>query len=141
MFGNLLTEPLIGTDRGSHSLPGLMAAMARGEVASFPALRPHQRPAWHMFLVQLGVLALSSRGLDELPDDEDVWRAALRSLTTDFPDDEPWHLVVEDRPKPAFLQPPDPGGLKWSTVATPDALDMLITARNHDLKREVAREA
>lgn len=141
MFGNLLTEPLISTDRGSRSLPGLMASMARGEVASFPALRPHQRPAWHMFLVQLGVLALSSEGLDELPNDEDVWRAVLRSLTTDFPDDEPWHLVVEDRAKPAFLQPPDPGGLKWSPVATPDALDMLITARNHDLKREVAQEA
>jgi len=141
MFGNLLTETLIQTDRGCHSLPGLMAAMARGEVASFPALRPHQRPAWHMFLVQLGVLALSSRGLEDLPDDEPSWRAALRSLTTDFPDDEPWHLVVEARDKPAFLQPPDPGGLKWSPVATPDALDMLITSRNHDLKREVAQEA
>ena len=50
-------------------------------------------------------------------------------------------LVVEDRAKPAFLQPPDPGQLKWSPVPTPDALDLLITSRNHDLKRAVARKA
>ena len=124
-----------------QSLPGLLAAMARGEVASFPALRPHQRPAWHMFLVQLATLALSDAGAADLPEDEATWRAALRGLTADFPDDAPWHLVVEDRGKPAFLQPPDPGGLKWHEVATPDALDMLITSRNHDLKREIAHDA
>lgn len=138
---NLLTEPLIQTDRGMLSLPGLLAAMARGEVSSFPALRPHQRPAWHMFLVQLATLALSDAGAADLPEDMESWRAALRGLTTDFPDDAPWQLVVEDRTKPAFLQPPDPGGLKWHEVATPDALDMLITSRNHDLKREIARDA
>lgn len=138
---NLLTEPLIQTDRGITSLPGLLAAMAQGEVASFSALRPHQRPAWHMFLVQLATLALSDAGATDLPEDEESWRAALRGLTADFPDDAPWHLVVEDRGKPAFLQPPDPGGLKWHEVATPDALDMLITSRNHDLKREIAHDA
>lgn len=141
MKTNLLTEPLVQTDHGMQSLPGLLAAMARDEVASFPALRPHQRPAWHMFLVQLSTLALSEIGATDLPDDEQGWRAALRGLTADFPDDAPWHLVVEDRAKPAFLQPPDPGGLKWHDVATPDALDMLITSRNHDLKREIAHDA
>ena len=30
MIGNLLTEKLIATDCGKHSLPGLFAAMARG---------------------------------------------------------------------------------------------------------------
>ena len=141
MKKNLLTEPLIQTDRGMLSLPGLLAAMTRGEVASFPALRPHQRPAWHMFLVQLSVLALSDAGATDLPEDAESWHAALRGLTGDFPDDAPWHLVVEGRGKPAFLQPPDPSGLKWHEVATPDALDMLITSRNHDLKREIARDA
>lgn len=138
---NLLTEPLIRTDREPSSLPGLLAAMARGEVVSFPALRPHQRPAWHMFLVQLAVMALDRTGRRDLPADEAGWHAALRSLTADFPDDEPWQLIVTDRSRPAFLQPPDPGSLKWTEVATPDALDMLITARNHDVKREIAREA
>ncbi|MDK3016470.1 hypothetical protein [Pseudodonghicola flavimaris] len=138
---NVLTDPLIETDRGGHSLPGLMAALARGEVASFPALRPHQRPAWHMFLAQLGVLALSAADLAEIPETEDDWRAALRRLTPDFPEDAPWHLVVEDAGTPAFLQPPDPGGVKWSRVETPDLLDMVITSRNHDLKREIAHQA
>jgi len=138
---DLLREPLIRADSGWHSLPGLLAAMERGEVQGFPALRPHQRPAWHMFLVQLSVLALDAAGHRNLPRDEETWRVALRALTPGFPDDEPWHLIVADRTRPAFLQPADPGGLKWSEVATPDALDMLITSRNHDVKREIARQA
>lgn len=138
---DLLREPLIQTDAGWHSLPGLLAAMARGDVQGFPALRPHQRPAWHMFLVQLSVLALDSGGHSDLPQDEETWREALRALTPGFPEDEPWHLIGPDRTRPAFLQPADPGGLKWSGVATPDALDMLITSRNHDVKREIARQA
>ncbi|TCM86554.1 CRISPR-associated protein Cse1 [Rhodovulum steppense] len=141
MAHDLLHDPLIQTDRDWHSLPGLMAAMVRGEVADFPALRPHQRPAWHMFLVQLAVLALDASGQREPRQTEDGWRAALRALTSDFPDDAPWQLIGEDRSRPAFLQPPDPGGLKWSAVATPDALDMLITSRNHELKREIAHQA
>nr|WP_321510309.1 hypothetical protein [uncultured Celeribacter sp.] len=140
MTENLLVTPTIQTNSGALTLPGLFAAMARGEVTDFPALRPHQRPAWHMFLVQLAVLAQSGQG-QSLPEDEDTWRASLRALTPAFDDDAPWHLIGEDPAKLAFLQPPDPGGLKWSDVATPDALDMLITSRNHDLKREIAREA
>lgn len=140
MTGNLLVAPLIQTNGSALTLPGLFAAMARGEVTSFPALRPHQRPAWHMFLVQLAVLARSGQD-GPLPEDEATWRANLRGLTADFEDDAPWHLVGADDGKPAFLQPPDPGGVKWSEVATPDALDMLITSRNHDLKREIAHDA
>ncbi len=139
---DLLREPLIQSDRYWHTLPGLLAAMVRGEVQSFPALRPHQRPAWHMFLVQLSVLALNVLGRRDLPENEESWREALRALTPDFPADEPWHLLGADRGKPAFLQPPDPGGLKkWEEISTPDALDMLITSRNHDVKREIAHQA
>ncbi|MTH62544.1 CRISPR-associated protein Cse1 [Paracoccus litorisediminis] len=138
---DLLHEPLIETNAGRQSLPGLLAAMARGEVQAFPALRPHQRPAWHMFLVQLSVMALDTAKRRDLPLEEDGWRAALRGLTPDFPDDEAWHLVATSPDRPAFLQPADPGGLKWQDVATPDALDMLITSRNHDIKREIARNA
>ncbi|MDQ2093285.1 hypothetical protein [Rhodalgimonas zhirmunskyi] len=140
MTANLLVAPLIQTNGSALTLPGLFAAMARGEVTSFPALRPHQRPTWHMFLVQLGVLARSGQD-GPLPEDEATWRTNLRDLTSDFEDDAPWHLVGEDDSKPAFLQPPDPGGVKWSEVATPDALDMLITSRNHDLKRDIAHDA
>ena len=139
---NLLSDKLISVGGGgTQSLPGLFALMSRGQRVQFPAMRPHQRPAWHMFCVQLAALALWTGGRAEPPENEGRWRDLLRGLTPDFRDDEPWCLVVEDRAKPAFLQPPDPGGLKWSPVSTPDALDMLITARNHDLKQQVMREA
>ena len=139
---NLLCDPVFSISNGTRiSLPALFAAMARGEVSGFAALRPHQRPAWHMFLVQLGALALWTADRDDLPQDVDFWTDALRGLTADHPDDAPWRLVVPDGTRPAFMQAPIPEGLKWSEVATPDALDMLITARNHDLKQAVARRA
>ena len=138
---NLLTNNLISVSTAERlSLPALFAAMARGEVAGFPALRPHQRPAWHMFLVQLGALALWGVKREGLPDDPAEWTDLLRGLTLDHPDDAPWHMVVDDDAKPAFLQPPAPKRSRWQSVATPDALDLLITARNHDLKQSVARD-
>ena len=139
---SLLTDHIFTVSDGTRaSLPYLFAAMSKGEVKGFPALRPHQRPAWHMFLVQLGALATRTAQYDKLPDDAAAWASALRGLTPNHLNDEPWQLVVEDRSKPAFLQPPDPGNLKWSPVPTPDALDLLITSRNHDVKKAVARRA
>ena len=139
---NLLQDPTLTVSGGAKvSLPELLAAMAHGKVRDFPALRPHQRPAWHMFLVQLGALALWKASREELPMDAADWKVDLRGLTPDHADDEPWRLVVADQSKPAFLQPPVPKNLKWSPIKTPDALDMLITSRNHDLKQNVARQA
>lgn len=139
---NLVADPILTLAGPTKaSLPGLLSAMACGEVRGFPALRPHQRPAWHMFLVQLAALALWTTGREDQPLDVEFWVDALRGLTADHPDDSPWRLAVTDRSKPAFLQAPAPDGLKWSEVPTPDALDMLITARNHDLKQAVARQA
>lgn len=136
---NLLDNSMLSTIPASQfTLPGLMAAMARNEVRSFPALRPHQRPAWHMFLVQLAALALWTAGRDDLPDTEAAWRDLLLALTAGDPG--PWALVGPDD-KPAFMQPPAPAGLNWKPVATPDALDLLITSRNHDLKQQIARDA
>jgi len=94
-----------------------------------------------MFLVQLAALALDRAGKQDVPDEAEDWAALLRGLTGDHADDAPWCLVVADRGKPAFMQPSDPGGLKWTPVPTPDALDMLITSRNHDLKTAVAAQA
>lgn len=145
---NLLAEPLIRValtsgERTRLTLPGVFAALMRDEIVSFPALRAHQRHAWHAFLVQVGALALLAAGRSEPPDDEATWTALLRGLTPDEPDDAPWSLVgPPDRP--ALLQPPLPGGalgeLK-NEIATPDALDMLVTAKNHDLKQEVMSAA
>ena len=139
---NLLTEPIFTLPDGRRaSLPATLCAMAAGEVSTFPALRPHQRPAWHIFLVQLAALSLSRAGRTDVLSEESAWRSALRGLTEEYPDDEPWRLIVESRESPGFMQPPDPGGLKWTKRPTPDALDMLITARNHDLKQSVALQA
>ena len=137
---NLLTTPVFDASLADRlTLPGLLAACTRGEVRGFARLRAHQRAAWHMFRVQLAALALDRTGRSDPPKDEATWRDALLALTGGNAD--PWTLVASDRTKPAFLQPPDPGGLKWKAVATPDALDLLITARNHDLKTAVASEA
>lgn len=139
---NLLTSSILTVAGGTKvSLPALFAAMSRGEVRGFPALRPHQRPAWHMFLVQLGALALRTAGRDALLSEPADWASCLRGLTPEHTDDAPWRLVVKEPAKPAFLQPPDPDELTWSTLTTPDALDLLITSRNHDLKQSVARQA
>ena len=138
---NLLTQPLIRTaPHGAMTLPGVIAALARDEVEDFPALRPHQSPGWHMFLVQLAALALHGAGRRDIPEDETAWAALLRGLTPDFTEDEPWCLVVADATKPAFLQPPVPADVTLNKeVPSPDALDLLITSRNHDLKQAVAR--
>ena len=60
---NILTEPVICLDlsdgvRKEVSLPEVFAALVSDKVVSFPALRPHQRHAWHAFLVQLGAMAM-----------------------------------------------------------------------------------
>ena len=60
---NILAEHLIRMDisDGSRlvaSLPEVYAALMADEVDAFPALRPHQRHAWHAFLVQLGAMAM-----------------------------------------------------------------------------------
>ena len=95
-----------------------------------------------MFLVQLAALALWKSEHDEPPINPEQWATTLRLLTPNHEDDTPWTLAVADRRKPAFLQPQVPNEpLKWSSVRTPDALDMLITSRNHDLKQEVAKRA
>jgi CRISPR system Cascade subunit CasA len=138
---NLLTQPLLRTiPHGVLTLPGVLAALGRDEVESFPSLRSHQGPAWHMFLVQLAAIALHRDGIREIPAEEKVWLQLLRALTSDFAQDEPWCLVVEDQSKPAFLQSPVPNGIKLKTrIPTADALDLLITSKNHDVKQAIAR--
>ena len=143
---NLLDEALIRVDgRGESqglSLPELYVALLADEIDSYSAQRRHQAPAWHMFLVQLGAIAIHRAGLAEPPQDAETWRAILRSLTAEeFPDDEPWRLVVADQNKPAFLQPPVPAGVELKKHRNaPDEIDMVITAKNHDLKQAVAAQ-
>ena len=150
MIYNILEDPIVqinmsGGATAHASLPEIHAALMRDEIDAFPALRPHQRHAWHAFLVQLGALALHRAGLSEPPDDAEDWRRILRGRTPDFPNDEPWHLVVDDLVTPAFMQPPASSEDKRkeykNRVETPDQLDMLVTGKNHDLKINVAVNA
>ena len=163
---NMLTEPLIRMATAADgtypaSLPEVYAALMVDEVEAFPALRPHQRHAWHAFLVQLGAMAMHRAGVSEPPGDVVAWGALIRGLTVDdFPYDEPWRLVVDDITKPAFMQPRARSADKIAEylykrvkgehearngekepVTTPDELDMLVTSKNHDLKATVASHA
>ena len=145
---NLLADPLIrvrlanGTS-ASMSLPEVYEAMAADGVAAFPALRPHQRHAWHAFLAQLGVIAVQRSDLATPPRHASEWRVLLRNLTPQFSADEPWRLIVDDPAQPAFMQCPAPPGLSQyrGRIATPDDLDILVTAKNHDVKQAVSINA
>lgn len=147
LMNNLLTAPCFRVVLNNRlidcSLPQIYEALTADKVDCFPGLRAHQAPAWHMFLVQLGALAMHQAELSEPPDSAAEWEEIIGALTRDrFPGDEPWQLVVADETKPAFLQPPVPADAKLGKdVATPDALDMVITSRNHDLKQAVALDA
>lgn len=146
---NLITEPVVSVhragerQRSSLTLPGVLAALTSNAIEDFPALRPHQRHPWHAFTVQLAAMALHRAGRAEPPAGEDAWAALLRGLTPDWPDDAPWCLV-SPADQAALLQPPVLGGdlsAFKSRAATPDALDMLVTAKNHDLKSAVMADA
>jgi CRISPR system Cascade subunit CasA len=141
---NLIADPVI-TLRLAHetisaSLPQTLALLLKDAIIDFPALRPHQAPAWHAFLVQLAFLATEDA---DVPTDADGWAAALRGLTPGWPQDEPWRLVAP-ADAPAFLQSAAPrGDLEpyGTRIATPDELDPLVTAKNHDLKAARMRAA
>lgn len=134
---NLLRDPIVrATARDgvkSFALPELYAALFADEVESFPALRPHQRHAWHALLCQLAALVCIRSGLPAAPADASGWREALRRLTPGFPDEEPWWLV-SPLDKPAFLQPVVGVVDGFKHLTTPDALDILVTSKNHDVK-------
>lgn len=144
---NLLDEPLIRIRDSDGtlqrlSLPLLFVELSRDAVRDYPALRPHQRHPWHALLVQLAALALHEADETTPWDDPADWRTALVALTPDHPDGCAFSLLAP-HDQPAFLQAPVPGGKLdgWKEIATPDALDMLVTSKNHDLKGERMRRA
>jgi len=146
---NLLHEPLISWRDVAHgaglhgSLPEVLAALAADALRDFPRLRAHQRHPWHAFLVQLAAIALHRAGQTQPWRTAEEWRAALRALTPDDTDDAPWCLVAPPD-RPALLQAPVPGEnlAAWNNLLhAADALDMLVTSKNHDLKAARARQA
>ena len=150
---NVLEERLIRVEmrdgvRAALTLPEVCGALAADRLGTFPALRAHQTPAWHAFLVQLSAMGLEALGEATPPgDDPGSWAAVLRALTADWPGDEPWCLVTPPT-APALLQAPIPEAESplyeknfKNLVLAPDALDMLATAKNHDLKSARMRKA
>lgn len=142
---NLLADRLIRTRLSDgeveiQSLPEVYEAMALDRVAAFPALRPHQRHAWHAFLAQLATIAMHRSDTSVPPQTSAEWQDLLRGLTPDYANDEPWCLIVEDPTKPAFMQCSTSNGLDdyRGRVMTPDDLDVLVTSKNHDVKRTIA---
>jgi CRISPR system Cascade subunit CasA len=146
---NLLTEPLLPilterTEPREIDLPTLLAAYADDRVLDLSFLRPHQRAPWHSFCVQLAAMALHRAGRDVVVADAAAWRELLRGLTAEWPEDEPWRLVVEDVTKPAFMQPPVPTGSgdpHRTQIETADDLDVLVTAKNHGVKQGIGMDA
>ena len=141
---DLLTDRIVPVETDGEvavlTLPALFSLFGRDTIDGFPGLAAHQAQAWYQFLAQLGALALLRGRLDEPPEDPDVWRSLLADLTPDCADTA-WSLVVEEPTRPAFLQPPTAEIEKFKLAAvTPDALDVLVTAKNHDRKRAQAIE-
>jgi CRISPR system Cascade subunit CasA len=143
---NLLTEPIFTVDRSDGqqtalSLPGLLAGLCSETVVGLARVAAHQRQVIFRLLTQLAAIALSKNSVSHtasLPHDETTWATLLRQLTPDYPNDEPWSLLVEDISKPAFLQPAilaTEGLAPYNKVLhTSDILDVLNTAKAHDVK-------
>jgi len=141
---DLLTDPIFGVEgidgRSQVSLAGLLARLGRREATEMTGLMPHQQHAWYALVVQLAALVLARSGDTRLDRSEQEWRDALRALGGSA---EAFALVVPDLAKPAFMQPPVPERTldEWNVLRTPDALDVLVTAKNHDVKQERFRAA
>jgi CRISPR system Cascade subunit CasA len=140
---NLLLDPLLRAEGLGGlveriTLPGLLARLGRDEVLSLPGLRRHQQEPFHVFLCYLAGACLARAGVTDPAQPEAFWLAALRRLAG-REDDHAFTLFVADPTAPAFLQPPAPSradfeGAYKPKAATPDELDVLVTAKDHDLK-------
>lgn len=138
---DLLNERLIrvrlvdgATER--MTLPEVLASLTSDDrIVGFPGLRHHQRHAWHAFLVQLSAMALQRSGGRSPPLRPEEWTQMLLGLAQGEPT--AFTLVVPDDSHPAFFQPPVPAGERRKLRPAgdaPDALDILLTSKNHDLK-------
>jgi CRISPR system Cascade subunit CasA len=143
MSANLLTDRLLSVrnracERLKVTLPELLAHLGRGEEVEPLALRPHQQHAWHAFLVQLGAMVAHRAEEASLERSPEMWRSALLELAGEA-GAAAWSLVVPNLALPAFLQPPVPEGSLAgfrNLVSGPDGLDVVITAKNHDVKAD-----
>ncbi len=143
---NLLSDPVfrVRTEQNMEclSLPALLARLGRNEVRHCVGIQRYQHDAFHVFLCYLAGAVLARDGSSDPRRDEGFWREGLLGLAGNAGHDA-WRLIVDDVSRPAFMQPPLPRGeLKPTSVMnTPDELDLLPTAKNHDLKQKRAAMA
>lgn len=138
---DFLVEPLLSIQsiQGNQhvSLPDVLAMLGKEEVRGFLGLQAHQHHAWHSFLVQLAALALHANGETKAVQPAQVWRDWLLALVDGKAS--AWCLVVPELREPALFQPPlgkGEGTDDWKgPKATPDDLDLLVAAKNHDVKQ------
>ncbi|MFD1625182.1 type I-E CRISPR-associated protein Cse1/CasA [Azospirillum griseum] len=141
---NLADEKLIPVEM-EHAiswttLPEALALLSADRVEGFEGLMAHQRQPWFLFLVQLAAMALAVDDQSELPAaiDADQWHRRLLALTPGV-EGTAWSLLVPDHQQPALLQPPIRDAAAWARMqplaSTPDGVDVLITAKNHDVKQ------
>ncbi|MDP2312728.1 MAG: type I-E CRISPR-associated protein Cse1/CasA [Pseudomonadota bacterium] len=136
---DLLASPVlrvrVGTSIRVTTLPDLLALLGSDQVEGFVGAQAHQEHAFYAFLVQVAALALQRAGKAEPTQSAEFWHAELIGLSGGSRS--AWTLVEPDLTKPAFLQPPVLDGTLAdfkNELATPDALDILVTAKNHDVK-------
>lgn len=146
---SLSTDPILRLETTDGAVPGAvpdaLAKLCDGSLLDFDGLAAHQRHPWNLFLYQTAALALIRSGEAEAAEDDAAWRALadpsawrdrLAALTPGCADTA-WSLVCDDPAKPAFMQPPlGAAGLAGYAIAgrTPDEIDLLVTAKNHDVK-------
>jgi CRISPR system Cascade subunit CasA len=144
----MLDDPLLVLQAGDEAvratLPQALAQLCADDLTGFEGLAAHQRVPWLLFLCQVAAMALERASRAQAAEDEDewrgladpgFWRAALLALTPGA-EDTAWSLLVEDASRPALLQPPVRRNLERYGVigATPDEIDLLVTAKAHDVK-------
>lgn len=137
---NLLTDSLfrVVTEKGPErmSLPALLAGLGEKSVHHLVGIQQYQYDAFHVFLCYLAGAVLARSGNQDPVQDEAFWLKGLLELAGNAGDDA-WQLISDSDAQPAFMQPPLPEGERGasSIMTTPDQLDLLLTAKNHDLKQ------
>ncbi len=145
---NLLTDPIfqvLTTDGlGRISLPDMLTGLGAGRIEGLPGLQRHQADIFHIFLCYLAGAVLVRAGKSDPVQEESFWLDGIRELTGRG-DDLAWTLAVEDPTQPAFMQPPAPSRKVYEKeyklkATTSDELDLLQTAKNHDVKTARAHD-
>lgn len=119
------------------SLPRLLHALGAGDVADLVGLQRHQSEPFHVFASALAAMVLARHGSSDPRQSDSFWENGLVQLAGSARS-AAWDMVATNSTQAAFMQPPLPPGNVGPAqdYLTPDALDLLSTAKNHEIKSE-----